>query len=266
MATLTRKPRSSKSKSFACRLVSATIEINGTLYSAEPIDPHEEGTAAFRLGKMAGDGAVYDVVRDHSGLVRCDCPSYVSTHEGTASMCKHGRALVALGLVEVPKPVPNFVPVGPAATMIDLDTWNRGPRAEAPAPEPAACCPADEPRPCSACAAIEAEPAEPVVIPPAGLRELGIDPGDDDGPDDGPDDDGEPWRDFDVVGLGPMAEPIDLGARPLSGPSAADDAWRAGYDAGRASAEDELRDLYLLVSRLEEQIRCYRVDLAAVGR
>jgi hypothetical protein len=90
-----------------------TLEIKGLAYRVSPIDPGEEGTAAFRLDKVRGEG-IYDVVRDHSGLVRCDCPSYVMTFASTASTCKHGRALVEAGMISAPSPVPvASAPVSP---------------------------------------------------------------------------------------------------------------------------------------------------------
>jgi hypothetical protein len=86
-----------------------TLRIKGLAYSVTRIDPGEEGTAAFRLDKLVGDG-VYDVIRTHDGLVKCDCPSYVMTFEGTAGMCKHGRALVEAGYLDRPSPIANQAP------------------------------------------------------------------------------------------------------------------------------------------------------------
>jgi hypothetical protein len=83
-----------------------TLAIKGLAYSVSKIDSGEEGTAAFRLDKIHGEG-VYDVVRTHDGRVVCDCPSYVVTFEGTASTCKHGRALVEAGYLDRPSPIAN---------------------------------------------------------------------------------------------------------------------------------------------------------------
>jgi hypothetical protein len=94
-----------------------TLLIKGLAYSVSKIDPGEEGTAAFRLDKVHGEG-VYDVVRTHDGLVRCDCPSYVMTFEGTASTCKHGRALVEAGYLDRPSPIANIpAPVASKAAV-----------------------------------------------------------------------------------------------------------------------------------------------------
>jgi hypothetical protein len=91
-----------------------TLTIKGLPYTVSRIDPGEEGTAAFRLDKVHGEG-VYDVVRTHGGLVRCDCPDYEVRHTGTAGMCKHGRALVESGMIEAAaaRPVPSKPAVAP---------------------------------------------------------------------------------------------------------------------------------------------------------
>jgi hypothetical protein len=86
------------------------LTIKGNAYTISPIEPVEEGTAAFRLDKLAGDG-VYDVVRNHDGLVVCDCPDYVCRHAGTASLCKHGRALIEAGMLAAPCPKPAVAPI-----------------------------------------------------------------------------------------------------------------------------------------------------------
>jgi hypothetical protein len=92
------------SRKFSAELVNATLKINGTDYTVEPIPAGEFGTIAFRLVKRGSD-AVYDVVRTHQGIVECDCPDYESRHRGNGlGMCKHGRALVTLGLVDAPHP------------------------------------------------------------------------------------------------------------------------------------------------------------------
>jgi hypothetical protein len=82
-----------------------TIALNR--YAAVPIPPGEDGTAAWRLRKESGE--VYDVIRDRDGLVCCDCPSYEVTFRNTEKMCKHGRALVAAGMLDAPDPVPRAV-------------------------------------------------------------------------------------------------------------------------------------------------------------
>ncbi len=89
-------------RSFSCAIVNfRTIAIYGDRYDVESFDPGYAGTYAVRLCKHGSD-AVYDVHRSHDGLVVCDCPSYVVTHDGTVSMCKHGRALVQLGMIDPP--------------------------------------------------------------------------------------------------------------------------------------------------------------------
>lgn len=45
---------------------------------------------------VRGDNA-YTVSRGASGIVRCTCPDYVFRRDGTASLCKHGREMVAHG-------------------------------------------------------------------------------------------------------------------------------------------------------------------------
>ena len=46
---------------------------------------------------------VYDVARTAAGLVDCDCPSYEATYRGNGlATCKHGQALVMVGLLEAP--------------------------------------------------------------------------------------------------------------------------------------------------------------------
>jgi hypothetical protein len=93
------------------------------------VRPGEDGTKAFRLSKLSsrGDEAIYDVVRTHAGLVECDCPHYEARLRGNcADCCKHGRALVELGLMEAPRP--NFGPIGepsPAKVITPADIFDR---------------------------------------------------------------------------------------------------------------------------------------------
>ncbi len=152
MMTATRK--SSKSRPFTCSFVSMTIEISDVRYGVASIDPGEFGTKAFRLSKHSGDHAVYDVVRQHDGVVACDCPDYEARHRGNGyGMCKHGRALVELGLMPAP-----IAP--PAAELAP---------ASAPTPEP--CCDSAEPAPCVACEAIA--PATELQEAPASAVQAG---------------------------------------------------------------------------------------------
>jgi len=92
----------------------------------QPGPAGEFGTKAFRLVKKSGGEGVYDVVRTHDGLVSCDCASYEVSHKGTVSMCKHGAALVSLGLLDAPAYAP--VPKVPAAPPVVVEA----PAAEVP--------------------------------------------------------------------------------------------------------------------------------------
>ncbi len=78
------------------------ITIADRAYAVCAIDAGEFGSAAYRLTK--GDGTRYDVLRDHDGLIRCDCPDYTFRHEGTDGVCKHGRALIGAGKISGPSP------------------------------------------------------------------------------------------------------------------------------------------------------------------
>lgn len=80
-------------------VVSLSIEINGSVYSVQ----RNPGTGSIRLVKQDADGAVYDVERTASGLVTCNCPSYTKRFEGTVSTCKHGAAMVEVGLLAAPE-------------------------------------------------------------------------------------------------------------------------------------------------------------------
>jgi hypothetical protein len=156
MPTLTQsRPsvKSSRTRPFSCKLLSATVEISGAVYQVEPIDPGQDGTAAYRLA--GAKGQVYDVIRTLYGLVECDCPDYEARHRGLdCGCCKHGRALVELGMIEAPKPVP-FKPTPEPEptdepTVAELtDAW-----------EPTPCCEPDQAVQCAACEAIVTEPAE----------------------------------------------------------------------------------------------------------
>jgi hypothetical protein len=156
-----RKPKSAKS----APVVTLCMSIDHTVYGVERIPSGEFGTAAWRLSKKSNAGEVYDVIRDHDGLVQCDCPSYEVTFKGTCDTCKHGKALVALGLLDAPSP-----------TM-----WIQ-PEDVAPVVEsPVACCdPATEAVPCAACEPSPGFAEElhqaiglPPVDPPADVEPLG---------------------------------------------------------------------------------------------
>jgi hypothetical protein len=131
MATLTRpRPSVKPARAFARRLVAALIEVNGTLYLVEPFDAGEHGTAAFRL-------------------------------------CKHGHALIDLGLIEAPRPIPALPAPAPCPAPAERPLrWDaRNDRWTAEPPASAACCAAAEPEPCAACAAGAVAPAGPAPLP-----------------------------------------------------------------------------------------------------
>jgi hypothetical protein len=74
------------------------VVIRGVGYQVTPLDPGPDHTRAWRLSKS--DGEVYDVGRDHFGLTTCTCPHYEFRLRGnSASPCKHGAALIQLGLI-----------------------------------------------------------------------------------------------------------------------------------------------------------------------
>lgn len=156
MSTMTRKSRSVKP--FTCSIISLTIEINDCRYSVDEISAGEFGSRSFRLTKHSArdGGAVYDVVHDNHGCVACDCPSYQTTHIGTSSTCKHGRALVALGLMPAPAPlrhVPDEFDPAPRVREF-VPEPSPAPVAEVPATcliQTSPCCEPAEVAPCLAC-------------------------------------------------------------------------------------------------------------------
>jgi hypothetical protein len=248
MPTMTkpRAPRKPKAPAFACRLVSAVVEINGVQYAVEPIPPGEEGPAAIRLSKLSGQGEVYDLVRRYDGRITCDCPHYTARIEGLSEdLCKHGRALVELGLL--PKPKPTMAAPKPEP----MDRQTRPATKPEPAGEPdlgPRCgpgCPAtvNHPAPCPDCpnrpvtradiaasavfgiklpaeapadgpgslqgeppAGVEETPIDPTPTPP-GRPQAAEDPAAGDDPDGGGDLDA-PWSEDDRIGLGP--EPLEV--------------------------------------------------------
>jgi hypothetical protein len=204
-----------------------TLLIKGLVYSVSKIDPGEEGTAAFRLDKVHGEG-VYDVVRTHDGRVVCDCPSYVMTFERTASTCKHGRALVESGYLDRPSLIanvssPRAVPSKPAVAPITRKDQVRAsyfglklPTAPAPAPAPIV--------------VVEASTPIVEVLAPAVVAELLPDEPqtDDDLPESG-----KSWQGFNDDSqweLGPEVAPIVEAPAPAPTPSTAslaDRLWMA---------------------------------------
>lgn len=66
------------------------------------------------------------------------------------------------------------------------------------------------------------------------------------------------WQDDYRWDLGPAAEPV--------GPTLLDESWEVGYQAGRESAEAELRDLAMQVARLESALAEARAEVLAADR
>lgn len=67
------------------------------------------GTVAFALANT-DTGHTYHVHRDTHGEVCCDCPDFTLRRAGSGKSCKHGKALVDLGLVPAttPRVLPTF--------------------------------------------------------------------------------------------------------------------------------------------------------------
>lgn len=96
--TLPYKPVNAKSRPLA---VALTLTINGQSYDVTPLAHAPGSTRSYRLAKVGGDEAVYDVDA-YADRVECSCPSYRKTHEGTSSLCKHSRGMIMVGLLEAP--------------------------------------------------------------------------------------------------------------------------------------------------------------------
>ncbi len=104
MSTITStRPRvNAKSRPLTVEMV---LTINGQTYDVEPMAHAPGALKSYRLAKrLGGDSAVYDLDA-HADRIVCTCPSYTKTHEGTSSLCKHGRALVMVGLCDYPDSV-----------------------------------------------------------------------------------------------------------------------------------------------------------------
>ena len=181
-ATASRRRVKVSDQPLAARL---TLTIRGTDYAVTRLEPGPDHTRAWRLEKLGGKAEVYDLARTREGLVACDCPSYTSTHEGTASTCKHGQAMIEVGLIKVPShaaavaPEPSRAQEPPhddASACFDPTpyvvanlvakgkaSWiNAGPRGGACPPcwdasnplkaaTPVECCDPADPMPCAAC-------------------------------------------------------------------------------------------------------------------
>jgi hypothetical protein len=188
------------------------ITIKGLAYSVSKIDPGEEGTAAYRLDKVHGQG-VYDIVRTHGGLVRCDCPDYECRKAGTAELCKHGRALIEAGYLERPSPIANpspvLVAIKPAvrpitrADQVAARTWGLKLPVDAPL----------------AVEALAPAPVAPVVEQPAPVVALApaVEPVEPETDEEGPAWTWDTWTDEATWELGPEAEPIEAPAPATTG-------------------------------------------------
>lgn len=75
-----------------------TLTVNSVSYSVRPIPVEDDDLdIAYRLRKS--DGTVYDVSSGRFGIA-CTCGDHTFRREGrTASPCKHGAALAAVGLL-----------------------------------------------------------------------------------------------------------------------------------------------------------------------
>src|SRR5262249_10332115 len=89
-----------------------TLTVNGTDYRVRPLAVEDLGCGvrrAFRLRKEGGMDA-HTVCELIEGPVSCDCGDYVWRRDGQRELgpCKHGAALVVLGLLKhrARRPVP----------------------------------------------------------------------------------------------------------------------------------------------------------------
>jgi hypothetical protein len=73
---------------------SLTLTIGGSDYRLQRLP----GADAWRLRGPGGKGC-YTVTVTQRGVV-CDCPDYIHRAAKASERCKHGRALVALGLID----------------------------------------------------------------------------------------------------------------------------------------------------------------------
>lgn len=125
-STATRLPVNAKSRKPV--VAELTLTVNSTPYVLIPIPPGPDNTAAFRLVKEGNADSVYDVARTVAGLVVCDCPSYEATYRDNGlATCKHGQALVLVGLLEAPSAVvrPAPAPIADGVDEPDLrDAYN----------------------------------------------------------------------------------------------------------------------------------------------
>jgi hypothetical protein len=99
MKFFTSQPR----KEFQCRLISAQVEIQNRVYTVIPYDFDKLGSG-FQVVKSGLNDEVYNVIHTETGINTCDCMDYLRRHQGNGyGLCKHGRALVELGLMPAPR-------------------------------------------------------------------------------------------------------------------------------------------------------------------
>lgn len=103
--------KSKATRPFSCKFISVIIEINGFRYNVDPLPIWDDADRTYRLTKHSRDGVAYDVTRTRDGCVVCDCPDFEQRHRDAGTMCKHGRALVELGLM--------LAPVAPPAPTVE---------------------------------------------------------------------------------------------------------------------------------------------------
>src|SRR4051794_29642939 len=117
-------PRPATKSSRKPLAVELVMTINGQAYEVEPIAVAPAGVRSFRLAKCSGDGATYDLDA-FADRVECSCPSYQKTHAGTSSPCKHGRALIMVGLIDYPseasEPAPAAEPMASPAAIVEAE-------------------------------------------------------------------------------------------------------------------------------------------------
>lgn len=76
------------------------IRVKGRPYRVRSIWIHHlVGSVAFEVIPTTGPGESYHVHRDHHGEVHCTCGDFEFRQRGTGSPCKHGAALLAVGLI-----------------------------------------------------------------------------------------------------------------------------------------------------------------------
>jgi hypothetical protein len=79
---------------------SLTLSIRGTKYRVLPVACQCEASKCYELRKA--DGTAYHVSRHEHGI-SCTCPDQTWKREGLTDLpCKHGAALLALGMLDAP--------------------------------------------------------------------------------------------------------------------------------------------------------------------